>query len=246
MTIPKIIHQIWIQGYDALPDDLKEKNMLIKKHNPYYRVIVWDETKILELLEYYPEVQKLYQDIPRLKGIIKVMQSKSDVARLIILKHYGGFYMDIDYSCPLSLDTIHDNTDQLIVVDSEYQFYKYIPVKYHPKYGASFWGIIPNHPALVDLLQELVKQDNRDNIGTLFDRYLQQHYYPIRIIDPKKVSSHTSCHQCSICYTPKKSNIFFGRELLVNIGCYGHNTYLVISLILIIIIILILCFRKKF
>ncbi len=42
--IPKIIHQIWIQGYDQLPNKLKNNHQLIKKYNPDYQIIFW--TKI--------------------------------------------------------------------------------------------------------------------------------------------------------------------------------------------------------
>ena len=49
MNIQKCIHNIWIQGYDFMPDDIKNSINEKKKLNPSWQYIVWDETMILKL-----------------------------------------------------------------------------------------------------------------------------------------------------------------------------------------------------
>lgn len=230
--IPKIIHQIWIQGYDNLPQKFKNKQEILKKYNPEYQIITWDDTSIRKLLQKHTQILNLYANIELLDGFIKIYQSQSDIARLVILKEYGGFYIDIDYYCPISLDDIHQKNDTLIVINSEYDILKYFPFFYHPKYGASFIGVIKNHELFDGLFTELVNQTNRDIIGTLFDRYLQKTKFDVKFIDSNYVSSHTSC-DCSLCYTPKSSSSFYGRDILIYINC---NKKLIIMLILIIFI----------
>jgi len=43
IMIPKIIHNIWIQGYNNLPKDIIENHNNIKKLNPNWQFIIWDE-----------------------------------------------------------------------------------------------------------------------------------------------------------------------------------------------------------
>ena len=241
--IPKIIHQIWIQGYDNLPSELKIKHETIKTYNPDYRVILWDSAKIEDLLKKYDKISKFYNDIANFSGFVKIFQSQSDVARLVILYEYGGFYLDIDYYCPLSFDKLYKEDDELIVVGSEYKILKYIPIIYHPKYGASFIGIKKKHELFLILFDELVQQNNRDIIGIFFDKFLQKNNYSVTIIDPKYVSSHTCC-EIGCCYTPKESSSLFGRSLLIFISCKKNYIIFFIFLILTIAIIYLLLRRK--
>lgn len=237
MLIPKIIHQIWIQGFDELPEDLKSKHLLLKEYNPDYKIILWDDKKIQKLLEKYEAIKFLYNNTEILHGFIKKYQSQSDIARLVILREYGGFYIDIDYYCPLSLNKIYNDDDDVVVVGSEYKLLKYIPFIYCPKYGASFIGISKKHKLFDALLVKLGKQTDKNRIGVLFDRYLQQYHYKVKIIDTEYVSSHTSC--CSgICTTPKESTNIMGREILIYIGCHIYLIFIIVIIIFIIIMVI--------
>lgn len=236
MSIPKIVHQIWIQGYQALPDKFKRNHEIIKKYNPDYQVLLWNELTINPLLIKYPQIYSLYHRIDKLTGLVAVYPSKSDVARMVILREFGGFYIDIDYFCPLSLDEIYQPSDQIVTVSTEYLILRNYPLDYRPKYGACFIGIIPQHPLFDSLFKLLEEQNDRDKIGVLFDKFLQQNHYPVRIIDPRYVSSHTSC-QKGICYAPTKSSSVSGRTLLTKLGCpKTFRVIVAISLIIIVVI----------
>lgn len=232
MPIPKHIHQIWIQGFKELPLELKQKHKLLKKHNPNYRVTLWDEPKIKKLLKKYPKMDYFYNNLENFTGMVKIYQSKSDIARLVILYEHGGFYIDIDYYCPISLDRLYDKTDELVVVGSEYQILEYIPLPYHPKYGASFIGVKRKHSMFNDLFSQLVEQTDRDVIGVFFDNFLQKNNYKIRIIDSEYVSPHTCCEP-GLCFTPTKSSSFFGRDILIYINC---KRYIILFIVIIVII----------
>ena len=58
--IPKIIHNIWIQGYEDLPEKNKLNHINIKKLNPDWDFIIWDNKMILQLLKKYPSLLNLY------------------------------------------------------------------------------------------------------------------------------------------------------------------------------------------
>ncbi len=237
MPIPKIIHQIWIQGYDYLPEKLKNKHNLIKKFNPNYQVILWDNVMIDSLLYKYPNIHNVYNNIPNFTGKVKINPSKSDIARLLILYEFGGFYIDIDYYCPKSLDELYDQDDQLVVSNSAYVVLKYLPLKYKPKYCACFMAIIPNHAIFDIIFNELIKLDDRDKIGILMDRVLQDNtnLFQFKVISLNKVSPHSSCVE-GICYAPKKSSSIIGRDFLIFIGC--KIKYIIVILILILLIII--------
>ena len=68
--IPKIIHNIWVQGYSNIPDDIRIQQLQIKKLNPDWEFIIWDEKMILQLLEKYPNVLRVYKECVNYSGLI--------------------------------------------------------------------------------------------------------------------------------------------------------------------------------
>lgn len=240
MQIPKIIHQIWIQGYHHLPDKFKIKHKILKNYNNDYIVILWDDKKIQQLLKKkYESIYNFYNNVQNLNGFVKIYQSKSDIARLIILKEYGGFYIDIDYYCPLHLDEIYNKNDDLVVVASRYEILDTLPLNYYPMHGSSFIGIKKNHELFDILLKKLILQTNRDNIGTLFDKILQNNHFNLKNIDEKYVSPHTCC-KTGVCFSPSKSDWFIGRDLLIFLNCKIKKYIVSIASITLIIFLLIL------
>jgi len=110
--IPKIIHLIWI----SYPKKLHELPILFDKIYKYnksinsnFKYILWtDENK--ETNEYnidqfikneYPYIYKIYEKT-------NLAVQKSDIARLAILHHYGGFYIDMDILLLKNLDDLLD------------------------------------------------------------------------------------------------------------------------------------------
>ena len=92
--IPKIIHNIW---FDELPENIMNNHYNIKKQNPNWEFIIWDENMIIDLLKKYPKIYNVYNHLDKLPGIISKNDTKSHIARYIIMKEYGGIYHDINY-----------------------------------------------------------------------------------------------------------------------------------------------------
>ncbi len=105
--IPKLLHQIWFQGEDQIPDKYQKYYSTCNKINPDYLRKVWDKESIEELLEQYPEYRKTYYNFP-------LMIQKIDFAKYLILYHYGGLYVDMDMYCLKPVDKLieefQDNT----------------------------------------------------------------------------------------------------------------------------------------
>lgn len=108
--IPKIVHQTWKSK--VLPDILDNIYKYNQKINPDYEFKLWShspgEPEInIFLKEYYPELYVIFEKA-------KYGVQKGDIARLAILYHYGGIYIDLDIICLKSFNNLIDlNTDKL-------------------------------------------------------------------------------------------------------------------------------------
>ena len=92
MTIPKIIHQLWI-GTKPRPTIMMNT---WKKKNPDFEYIAWSE-KELEKRNFKLQCTKQIENI-------KEMCGKADIIRWEILYHYGGVFLDADSICIEPLD----------------------------------------------------------------------------------------------------------------------------------------------
>jgi len=137
-TIPKIIHQIWLQGSLYVSNESLERINKIKKiHNindkgdiiridsemrmrtepeirmrtepetirrrEQWKYRLWDEVQILNLLQKLDKeyIEKYYKFI--------YLHQKVDYAKLIILKVYGGIYIDMDCNVVKNLDGLFEH-----------------------------------------------------------------------------------------------------------------------------------------
>ena len=98
--ISKIIHQIWFQGEDKIPEKLNNYKNECKKINKDYQYYIWDDDMIRRLLkDNYPDYYKTYNAFP-------LMIQKIDFAKYVILYHYGGVYVDMDVRCLKNATTL--------------------------------------------------------------------------------------------------------------------------------------------
>lgn len=149
--VPKIIHNIWLQGYDNIPNEMKLIYTNIKKLNPEWDFIVWDETMILQLLEKYPKIMVLYKNSNN-----NYLDKKTLLARYAILDEHGGFYYDIDTNCQSSLNDFllikeeniveRGNNNTIHIACSKANILKYLYPFYQPLYESNFIGMKKHHP----------------------------------------------------------------------------------------------------
>lgn len=98
--VPKLIHQIWIQGAAAVPPKYAEARASWTRLNPSWTVRVWDNASITTLIrQHFGEAAVAqYTSIPRV-----IIQA--DVARVYILAVHGGVYVDMDYEALQPMET---------------------------------------------------------------------------------------------------------------------------------------------
>lgn len=136
--IPQIIHQIWFQGIENIREPYKYCHETVKKgiKNTNWKLKIWDENSILNFINYYyPQYRKLYDSYD-------LMIMKIDLARYIILYHYGGVYIDMDMEWIKDFSFLIDNDDELIINKTKYKFYNNGVIFSKPK--CKFWEFYLN------------------------------------------------------------------------------------------------------
>lgn len=102
-ALPKIIHQIWYNFSEwgtvvHPPTKYKTFYASWKKHNPEWKMILWNEQNSIQLL------QNLYPRwLPKFLGF-KLYIQRADFFRWVLLYHFGGCYADMDCLCTTNID----------------------------------------------------------------------------------------------------------------------------------------------
>lgn len=92
--IPNIIHQIFFPvKTNELSEELaKARQSWIDRHKNYTHYL-WNETSVLTFIRgNYPHLESRYKSY-------SYWVRRVNVARYLILFHYGGWYVDIDMTC---------------------------------------------------------------------------------------------------------------------------------------------------
>lgn len=204
--IPKLIHQIWIQGEDMLRPKDKNKIEAIKLLNPDFTHIVWGEKEIIPLLDKYPKLKQLYMNVDKLKKENKVnpLANKSDIARWVILYEMGGCYMDVDISCINSIDVIiHNMPKKSQILAAPTWNFKFLPGILYP--SGSFTICTPKHPLLTTTFMYALKALTNRELGKSLHRAFMEAVdngrEDIYIIPESEVSCY-HCGRASICMIP--------------------------------------------
>lgn len=99
--IPKIIHQTWKNHKLPVPASMPESWRAL---NPDWEYRFWTDSELAEFVQStYPDLWPLYQAAPK-----PVM--RADIARYLLLHHFGGIYADIDTTCKASLAPLEGET----------------------------------------------------------------------------------------------------------------------------------------
>jgi hypothetical protein len=247
MSIQKCIHNIWIQGYDFMPDDIKNSIKEKKKLNPSWQYIVWDETMILKLLELYPKLLNIYNNIDAHDGMISSLTSKSDIARFAIIRTHGGVYFDVDFVCDSSFSSFDnlfsgEDMDTIFIASSEIDFIKYLYPFKKPKYCACFFGMRKNHPVWDDVFECIYNAKTKRDIGESLDQTLQQNK-KYKTLPLSMIKTHYSCESKFMCHTPSESSWNAYRPLLQYINC--NQTKIIIILCVMLFLSFAMCIIKK-
>ena len=101
--IPKIIHQTWKTS--ELPIPQKHLAETWKTFLPDWEYILWtDEMNREFVATYFPDFLEKYDSYP--KNI-----QRADAIRYLLLKKYGGLYVDLDFECLENIDFLIEHAD---------------------------------------------------------------------------------------------------------------------------------------
>jgi inositol phosphorylceramide mannosyltransferase catalytic subunit len=154
MSIPKIIHQIWI-GPKKLPSIYLDtwKNDYIGMF-PEYEYVFWDDIKI-DKLDMDERIRRIYNFEDTYFG-------KADIARYVIMEKYGGIYIDAD-----SVWMNNKCLDKLIEKSKTTNYFaSWEPLcspeeKRTPRMSNGVFGCTPHHPNSKFLVDELISLEPR-------------------------------------------------------------------------------------
>ena len=138
MTIPKIIHQLWI-GPKPRPSKFMQT---WKDKHPEFEYIMWNEEEIKKRGLNLQCVSKI--------NSIEEINGKADIIRWEIIYHYGGLFLDADSICIEPFDELieknqsfagyeNENVRQGLVATGTMAF-----TKKHPLPGSAIQWIIQN------------------------------------------------------------------------------------------------------
>ena len=108
--IPKIIHQTWRdKNLPPIIYKLVSENIRFFKSNGY-EFMFWTDEMILKLIaDEYPNFYNIYK-------MARTGVQKGDIARILLVYHYGGIYIDLDVLVLRDFSEILDmNADKLYI-----------------------------------------------------------------------------------------------------------------------------------
>jgi len=109
--IPKIIHQTWKdKNLPPIIYKLVSENISFLKSKGY-EYMFWTDEMILKLItEEYPDFYNIYK-------LARTGVQKGDIARIILVYHYGGIYIDLDVLVLKDFEEILDmnNSNKLYI-----------------------------------------------------------------------------------------------------------------------------------
>lgn len=242
--VPKIIHNIWLQGYENLSTTIKIQHNDIKKLNPEWEFIIWDNNAIEKLLKKYPSVYKKYKNVASYSSNIN--STKSDIARYIIMKEYGGLYCDIEYNCNNSFNALFNDykkdldKNTIYVTSGQTNILDYVNPFQKNKYNSCFMAMNKEHPIWENVITKTLFSTTQQQIKMAFDISLQEtetaNKYPIIILS--RVNGHYECkNNNTICYMENEipSNVF--RTILKYINSNYKQVFLLLLTVAIIIVV---------
>lgn len=125
--IPKILHQIWLGS--PFPEKFKKWQKSWKQFHPAWKYILWTDK---DIKNFKFRNRELFDRV-------KNYGQKSDILRYEILYRMGGLYVDADFECFKSFDSLVHSYDFIAGIN---------PIKMPDVINNCIIGSIPMHPIL--------------------------------------------------------------------------------------------------
>jgi len=161
-NFPHIIHQIWLQGQDNIPEKYHKNIEQNIKHQQSWEYILWDDIKIINLLRNQKEWIDTYYKL-------EYLHHKVDFARYIILYVYGGAYIDMDAKIIKPLDAItnqFNNYDLIISKVNSNILENYIHCGYNTCFNNGILIAKKNNIILKKMIESVINEPKCSNLST--------------------------------------------------------------------------------
>jgi mannosyltransferase OCH1-like enzyme len=172
MSIPKITHQIWMQGFENIPEKFKKNVDDLHRLNPEYKHKQWDEKSLrTECLKYSTECAERFDSFDQM--IMKV-----DLGRYVVLHNYGGISVDTDMVQLRSIaNTPGINTDTFIIGKSGF------PYNLTGYLNNGVIITIPKHTIIITVINEIINDTRKCSDFTTKESCVQVITGPKHITD---------------------------------------------------------------
>lgn len=159
MKIPPIIHQVY-EDPSGPSADLLAISKTWQEHHPEWEHVFWNREKIASFLQtHFPGYIPLYNSFSR-------HIHRWDFIRYLILYHFGGLYIDMDYECLEPVDAVLSGMDCCFGLEPDTH------ATWHNKtyiVGNAFIASVPQHFFLKSIIDTI--HDNSEQIRSYTTEY---------------------------------------------------------------------------
>lgn len=138
MTIPRVFHRIWL-GPKPLPTEFAAFGETWVALHPGWEMRLWTDANLPPL-----ENQALFDRAPS-------FAAKADILRYELLLQFGGVYMDTDFECLKSIESMLDGVQCFVAqqkdLDADFGKFCYV--------NNALMGAVPGQPLFRDLVESL-------------------------------------------------------------------------------------------
>lgn len=210
--IPKIIHQVWSDIKEPLPDFFGKLSQTWKKHHPDWKYEFWDEERMNHYVENcYPQYLETYNNFP-------YNVQRWDAIRYLFLYQMGGMYVDFDSECLEPHDDLFKDKTCCFSMEP----------KEHGKvfnkdifFNNALIAVIPEHPFIKVVINHVFNNLKKVQFTTLHNKGMevQESTGPLTLV--RLYENY-----------PNKDNIYlipaeyvspFTKHEVINIGVNGNN-----------------------
>lgn len=152
MRAPKIIHQIWLQGWEQLPEKFHKNVNDLHRLNPDFTFKHWDEKSLQD------ECAKLGSKYLEKFNSFNVLMLKVEFGRYVVLYNYGGISVDLDMASLKPIQSVPDlDSSDFIVSGAAF------PANIISKINNALIITTPKNIILKDLIHTIVKSNTKES-----------------------------------------------------------------------------------
>lgn len=98
MSLPRILHQIWV-GPEPIPEQYEAYTKTWQDLHPSWEYRLWTDDNLPVMRN-----RALYDRAEELTPAVNIGQFRSDVLRYELLWSFGGMYVDVDFECLTNIE----------------------------------------------------------------------------------------------------------------------------------------------